>query len=60
MRIDKAVELVTQHQKGTDSIYLPDLPDAIRLLIEAGKRLEYCRSGGFEERYDLLPGETEE
>lgn len=37
MEIQKAIEILTQHQKGTDPLYLPDLPDAEKLGIEALK-----------------------
>ena len=32
--------------------------DACQLGIEALERIEYCRSGHFEEIFKLLPGET--
>jgi len=60
MNLKKAIEIATQHQKGTDPIYLPDLPDAIKLLIEAGKRhlnRDYITYAGM---HEPLPGETKD
>ena len=60
MKLEKAIEILTQHQKGTDPLYLRDLPDAEKLGIEALKRLRDYRSGISPLDYPLLPGETEE
>ena len=35
MKLDKAIEILSQWDKGTDPLYLPDLPDAVKLGIEA-------------------------
>jgi len=59
MTLDKAIEILTQHQKGTDPIYLPDLPDAEMLGIEALRRFKYWRPIDPFPGFNLLPGETE-
>jgi len=60
MNLNKAIEILTQHQKGTDPIYLPDLPDAEKLGIEALKR-QAARGKLFSASYyQPLPGETKE
>ena len=33
--------------------------NALKLGIEAMKFIDYCRSGGYEPPFELLPGETE-
>lgn len=38
MTHQEAIEILSQHQKGTDPLYLPDLPKAEKLGIEALKR----------------------
>jgi len=58
MNIAKAIEIQTQHQKGTDPIYLPDLPDAEKLGIEALKFVKTARDPDGVPPYPLLPGET--
>ncbi len=60
MTLDKAIEILIQHQKGTDPIYLPDLPDAEKLGIEALKREKYHRGPGPNLSPNLLPGETKD
>ena len=60
MKLDKAIETLTQHQKGTDPIYLPDLPEAEKLGIEALKRHQYQYRSHFPDEYIPLPGETED
>ena len=45
---------------GVAIIQKPEEHHAIKLGIEALKRIEYCRSGHFNELFKLLPGETEE
>ena len=59
MTLDKAIEILTQHQKGTDPIYLPDLPDAEMLGIEALAFIKQHRSVLHTIYTTLLPGETE-
>ena len=60
MKIEEAIEILSQHQKGTDPIYLPDLPDAEKLGIEALKRVKVARVKGTIWDYSLLPSETTE
>ena len=59
MKLQEAIEILTQHQKGTDPLYLPALPVAEQLGIEAMKRLQSLRGYLFSARHPLLPGETE-
>ncbi|MBA7545291.1 hypothetical protein ES705_37657 [subsurface metagenome] len=59
MTIDEAIkilEIVTHNypQKGTDNFV-----DALKLGIEALKRLQVLRAPGPKEEYRLLPSETE-
>lgn len=58
MTIEKAIEILTQYQRGTDPLYLPDLPDAQKLGIEALKRHHNLRVNPHYTRLGLLPGET--
>jgi len=60
MTIDEAIEILTQHQKGTDPLYLPNLPDAEQLGIEALKRLKRERLHFNVHPDTLLPGETKD
>lgn len=60
MKLEKAIEILTQHQKGTAPLILPDLPDAEKLGIEALKREREYRPKREPRNFDLLPGETEE
>ena len=59
MKIRKAIEILTQHQMGTDSLYLPKLPEAEKLGIEALKRIKYSRNHPSGWELEPLPGETE-
>jgi len=60
MTLEKAIEILTQHQKGTDPLYLPGLPEAEKLSIEALKRCQYFDRCDFKGKKFLLPGETED
>lgn len=60
MTLQEAIEIGTQYTKGTDLMYLPKFPDALRLLIEAGKRIQECRLADHMIREDWLPGETKD
>ena len=60
MKLEKAIEILTQYQKDADPVYLLDLPIAEKLLVEAGKRLQHYREHAVGVRVNLLPGETEE
>lgn len=60
MNLKKAIELGELVAKGCS---LPDCykeQDAIKLLIEAGKRLDLTRRGRIIDWHILLPGETED
>jgi len=58
MTIDEAIEILTQHQKGTDPLYLPELPEAEKLGIEALKHHKKLRDAHPYSNYKILPGET--
>ncbi len=60
MTIDKAIEILTQYTKGTDMLYLPDFLDALKLGIEALKRVQLQRGIWGMKQDALLPGETED
>ncbi|MBA7572675.1 hypothetical protein ES708_14459 [subsurface metagenome] len=60
MTIEEAIEILTQHQKGTDPIYLPDLPDAEKLGIEALKRIKVYHEDDPLLDGEALPGETKD
>ncbi|GAI56039.1 unnamed protein product [marine sediment metagenome] len=60
MKISTAIEILTQHQKGTDPIYLPDLPDAEKLGIEALKRCKTLAENSTLWAAKPLPGEDPE
>lgn len=60
MKITKAIEILTQHQKGTDPLYLPDLPEAEKLGIEAMKRVKSYKEAHRGLHYEPMPGETKE
>lgn len=58
--LDKAIEI------GKDILHFvkpgdpPDEHDAIKLLIEAGKRVKWHKEQHLPGYYELLPGETKE
>ena len=59
MKLETAIEITTNYLSGDEPDNPSDLPDAFRLLIEAGKRVQELRL-----RYNSgipywLPGETE-
>jgi len=60
MKLEKAIVTKTQHLEGKDPFYLRDLPEADRLLIEAGEHIESLRKGVPRHIVRLLPSETEE
>jgi len=59
MTLEKAIEIISQHQKGTDPLYLPDLPVAEKLSLEALKRQKEDRFLNVWCFPRPLPGETE-
>ena len=60
MTLDKAIEILSQWDKGTDPLYLPDLPDALKLGIEALKRVKHLRNFWGKDLNLKLPGETKD
>lgn len=60
MKLTKAIEIVQHHGVTDDGATWQDYLDAVKLLIEAGKLIDYCRSGNYDPPFELLPGETEE
>ena len=60
MTLDKAIETLKDATVGTESFDDPELPDAIKLGIEAMRRIKEVRR--FPRTWDAraLPGETEE
>jgi hypothetical protein len=60
MTLDKAIEILEIHAAN---IYHPEIDgeaDAIKLGIEALKRIQECRLADYMIKEDYLPGETEE
>ncbi|GAI68385.1 unnamed protein product [marine sediment metagenome] len=60
MNIPKAIRTLTKWNEEGFVATSDDLLNAENLGIEALKRIEYCRSGHFNEIFKLLPGETED
>jgi len=58
MKIKKAIKIQTKWTEEGFVETSDDLLKAEKLGIEALKRIEYCRSGHFDELFKLLPGET--
>lgn len=58
MKLEKAIEIVSQETKTYKLLRNPDLTDALKLLIEAGKRIKLGRKGVQRFAHTLLPGET--
>ena len=58
MNPKKAIEILTKWNEEDFVEYPDDLEKAEKMGIEALKRIEYCRSGHFDELFKLLPGET--
>ena len=59
MNIDKAFEILTNYLRGDEPDNAPDLPDSIKLGIEALKWVQKERPGVYGSYPPLLPGETE-
>lgn len=59
MTIDKAIEILGLRIKSPFVRANPDTKDAIKLGIEALKRIKECRLADHTIKEDLLPGETE-
>lgn len=60
MTIDEAIEILRKFDDMAQMEYISDLPKAIRLGIEALRRIPLYRKGMFTGLGDKLPGETEE
>jgi hypothetical protein len=60
MTNNEATKILQSDLTYTYSASFDDLQKAVNLGAEALKRIEYCRSGHFNELFKLLPGETEE
>ena len=60
MKLERATEVLENYLRGDEPDNAPDLPAAIRLGIEALKRLEKARKERRFDRLGLLPGETED
>ena len=60
MNLKKAIEILQSYLRGDEPDYDPDLPDAIRLGIEALKRVKYQHDDNEFVPDFLLPGETED
>lgn len=60
MKLTKAIEILETEVHLAERQPETGIYDALKLLIEAGKRLEYCRSGEYNPPFELLPGETED
>jgi len=60
MKLPKAVEIGELNIKEAGKKMPPDTLDALKLLVEAGKREIEHRELDIDTRFGLLPGETEE
>lgn len=58
MTLDKAIKELSEHSKFVLVAYNPDLKAAVKLGIEALKRLTETRATGWTNCRQLLPGET--
>ena len=58
MTLEKAIEIVTINALEPGSLLPPDYLTALKLLIEAAKRLRALRIAGVSYPWPLLPGET--
>jgi len=58
MELKKAIEIATAHRELTFVDKNPDLKDAIKLLVEAGKRVAAQRQRTLGITQPPLPGET--
>lgn len=60
MKIDKAIEILTLWQRGGDITSFDDVNTAVKLGIEALKRIHQCRFPPYGRMEDILPGESKE
>jgi len=59
MTLDKAIETLQDLDTMLPQ-FPPEMREAVKLLIEAGKRIKFWRQDNVYPDYTLLPGETEE
>ena len=60
IKLSKAIEILNTHQCDMPRDKVPDLIDAIKLGIEALKRLQEHRTEHIDITFRALPGETPE
>lgn len=60
MKIEKAIEILELNIKEAGKQMPPDCKNAVKLGIEAGKRVILYRKGMYAGLGDLLPGETDD
>jgi len=60
MTLKEAIKELEKLQKFPHAVYWGRLEPATKLLIEAGKRIAFCRGSDCPLAFDKLPGETEE
>jgi len=60
MKLDKAIETLKLYISPTTPSLMPDHDDALKLGIEALKRIQVIRGYPHYQWKQLLPGETEE
>jgi len=60
MNLPKAIEIADQYIRDEEPHDLDDLIDALKLLIEAGKRVKWHKEQHLRGYYKPLPGETDE
>jgi hypothetical protein len=60
MTIDEAIKTLSDSLVGVEMVDDPDLPDALKLGIEALKRVKSLRASGKPDRWSILKGETKE
>lgn len=60
MKLEKAIEIVTDIKDEDPELYKDDEQDALNLLIEAGKQIQQIRAYAKSLFLPLLPGETKD
>lgn len=58
MKLEEAIEILSEEVKHPYSAKKMSRPDALKLLIEAGKQVQFYRSIPDGKTHNLLPGET--
>lgn len=59
MKLPKAIEITSDPAWQDLTLHDPDFQEALRLLTEAGKRIQDIRTHKAYSMFPLLPGETE-